>query len=121
MFVTITDPIKNPPLVVSNTILSILAVDYPADRIACYVSDEGAEILTLETLLETCRFAKKWVPFCKKFNIEPRSPESYFSQKMDFLRSHVAPTFAKERRAMKVKILTFKVVLPILYYWIMLP
>jgi len=102
VLVTVTDPLKEPPLVISNTVLSVLAVDYPADRITCYVSDEGAAMLTLETLSETCEFARKWVPFCRKFNIEPRSPECYFSQKVDYLRNHIAPTFAKERRAMKV-------------------
>lgn len=97
------DPLKEPPLVTANTVLSILAVDYPVDKVSCYVSDDGAAMLTFEALSETSEFAKKWVPFCKKFNIEPRAPEWYFQQKIDYLKDKVLPSFVKERRAMKVQ------------------
>lgn len=59
-------------------------------------------MLTFEALSETSEFAKKWVPFCKRFNIEPRAPEFYFQQKIDYLKDKVQPSFVKERRAMKV-------------------
>lgn len=93
---------KEPPLITANTVLSILAVDYPVDKVACYVSDDGAAMLTFEALSETSEFARKWVPFCKKFNIEPRAPEWYFAQKIDYLKNKVHPAFVRERRAMKV-------------------
>ncbi|RWV99493.1 hypothetical protein GW17_00037595 [Ensete ventricosum] len=95
---------KEPPLITANTVLSILAVDYPVEKVSCYVSDDGAAMLTFEALSETSEFAKKWVPFCKKFNVEPRAPEWYFQQKMDYLRDKVHPSFVKERRAMKVRV-----------------
>lgn len=101
VFVSTVDPLKEPPLVTANTVLSILAVDYPVDNVSCYVSDDGASMLTFEALSETAEFAKKWIPFCKKFSIEPRAPESYFSQKMDYLQDKVLTSFIKERRAMK--------------------
>ena len=72
------------------------------DKVACYVSDDGAAMLTFEALSETSEFARKWVPFCKKFNIEPRAPEWYFAQKVDYLKDKVHPTFVRERRAIKV-------------------
>lgn len=102
IFVSTVDPSKEPPLITANTVLSILAVDYPVDKVACYVSDDGAAMLTFEALSETSEFARKWVPFCKKYNIEPRAPEWYFSQKMDYLKNKVHPAFVRERRAMKV-------------------
>lgn len=108
VFVSTADPLKESPIVISNTILSILSVDYPAEKVSCYVSDEGAARLTLETLLLTCDFARKWVPFCKKFQIEPPSPESYFSQKVDHLKYNPYPTFSKERRLMKRRYEDFK-------------
>ncbi|XP_042475390.1 probable cellulose synthase A catalytic subunit 8 [UDP-forming] isoform X2 [Macadamia integrifolia] len=108
IFVGTADPLKEPPLVTANTILSILSVDYPAEKVSCYVSDDGAALVTLETLLETCEFAKKWVPFSKKFSIEPRSPECYFSQKVDRLKFNTFPTFFKERRLMKRQYEEFK-------------
>lgn len=101
-FVSTVDPMKEPPLITSNTVLSILAVDYPVDKVSCYVSDDGAAMLTFESLVETADFARKWVPFCKKFAIEPRTPEFYFAQKIDYLKDKVQPSFVKERRAMKV-------------------
>ncbi|KAL2521448.1 Cellulose synthase A catalytic subunit 6 [UDP-forming] [Forsythia ovata] len=109
IFVSTVDPMKEPPLITANTVLSILAVDYPVEKVACYVSDDGAAMLTFETLSETSEFAQKWVPFCKKFSIEPRAPEWYFSQKMDYLRNKVHPAFVRERRAMKREYEEFKV------------
>ena len=93
---------KEPPLITANTVLSILAVDYPVEKVACYVSDDGAAMLTFEALSETSEFARRWVPFCKKFSIEPRAPEWYFAQKVDYLKDKVHPEFVRERRAMKV-------------------
>ncbi|KVH89445.1 Cellulose synthase [Cynara cardunculus var. scolymus] len=100
-FVSTVDPLKEPPLITANTVLSILAVDYPVDKVSCYVSDDGAAMLSFESLVETAEFARKWVPFCKRFSIEPRAPEFYFSQKIDYLKDKVQPSFVKERRAMK--------------------
>ncbi|XP_058201016.1 cellulose synthase A catalytic subunit 8 [UDP-forming] [Rhododendron vialii] len=100
-FVSTVDPLKEPPLITANTVLSILAIDYPVDKVSCYVSDDGAAMLTFESLVETAEFARKWVPFCKKFSVEPRAPEFYFSQKIDYLKDKVQPSFVKERRAMK--------------------
>ncbi|KAK7245531.1 hypothetical protein RIF29_40377 [Crotalaria pallida] len=108
-FVSTVDPMKEPPLITANTVLSILAVDYPVDKVSCYVSDDGAAMLTFESLVETSEFARKWVPFCKKFSIEPRAPEFYFSQKIDYLKDKVQPSFVKERRAMKRVYEEFKV------------
>ncbi|KAL0345912.1 UNVERIFIED_CONTAM: Cellulose synthase A catalytic subunit [UDP-forming] [Sesamum radiatum] len=102
IFVSTVDPMKEPPLVTANTVLSILAMDYPVDKISCYISDDGASMCTFEALSETAEFARKWVPFCKKFSIEPRAPEMYFFEKIDYLKDKVQPTFVKERRAMKL-------------------
>ncbi|KAG8660641.1 cellulose synthase A catalytic subunit 2 [UDP-forming] isoform X1 [Manihot esculenta] len=109
IFVSTVDPSKEPPLITANTVLSILAVDYPVDKVACYVSDDGAAMLTFEALSETSEFARKWVPFCKKFKIEPRAPEWYFAQKIDYLKDKVDPAFVRERRAMKREYEEYKV------------
>ncbi|XP_021750289.1 cellulose synthase A catalytic subunit 7 [UDP-forming]-like [Chenopodium quinoa] len=109
VFVSTVDPMKEPPLVTANTVLSILAMDYPVEKISCYISDDGASMLSFESLSETAEFARQWVPFCKKFSIEPRAPEFYFSQKIDYLKDKVQPTFVKERRSMKRAYEEFKV------------
>ncbi|XP_021737744.1 cellulose synthase A catalytic subunit 6 [UDP-forming]-like [Chenopodium quinoa] len=109
IFVSTVDPLKEPPLITANTVLSILAADYPVDKVSCYVSDDGAAMLTFEALSETSEFARKWVPFCKKYQIEPRAPEWYFSQKVDYLKDKVHPAFVRERRAMKRDYEEFKI------------
>ncbi|KAL5974542.1 Cellulose synthase A catalytic subunit 2 [UDP-forming] [Asimina triloba] len=109
IFVSTVDPQKEPPLITANTVLSILAVDYPVGKVACYVSDDGAAMLTFEALSETSEFARKWVPFCKEFSIEPRAPEWYFAQKIDYLKDKIHPAFVRERRAMKREYEEFKV------------
>nr|GEX53069.1 cellulose synthase A catalytic subunit 3 [UDP-forming] [Tanacetum cinerariifolium] len=109
IFVSTVDPLKEPPLVTANTVLSILAVDYPVDKVSCYVSDDGAAMLSFESLSETSEFAKKWVPFCKKYQIEPRAPEWYFNQKIDYLKDKIQPSFVKDRRAMKREYEEFKI------------
>lgn len=116
IFVSTVDPLKEPPLVTANTVLSILAVDYPVDKVSCYVSDDGAAMLTFEALSETSEFARKWVPFSKKYNIEPRAPEWYFSQKIDYLKDKIQTSFVKDRRAMKVdKLFVYKNLVVFLY------
>ncbi|KAF5738980.1 hypothetical protein HS088_TW12G00176 [Tripterygium wilfordii] len=109
VYVSTVDPLKEPPIITANTVLSILSVDYPVEKVSCYVSDDGASMLLFDTLSETAEFARRWVPFCKKHNIEPRAPEFYFSEKIDYLKDKVHPNFVKERRAMKREYEEFKV------------
>ncbi|XVE72412.1 hypothetical protein DITRI_Ditri11bG0037500 [Diplodiscus trichospermus] len=78
MFVTTVDPVLEPPILTVNTVLSLLAVDYPADKLACYLSDDGCSPLTFYSLVEASKFAKLWVPFCKKYKIQVRAPFRYF-------------------------------------------
>jgi cellulose synthase A len=109
VFVSAAVSSREPPLATANTVLSVLAADYPAGRLACYVSDDGADMLLLEALTETARLARRWVPFCRAHGVEPRAPEPYFACGVDYLRDKVAPSFVKERRAMKREYEEFKV------------
>ncbi|CAA7024602.1 unnamed protein product [Microthlaspi erraticum] len=79
VFICTADPYKEPPMMVVNTALSVMAYDYPSDKISVYVSDDGGSSLTLFALLEAAKFSKHWLPFCKKNNIQDRSPQVYFS------------------------------------------
>ncbi|XAR52087.1 1,4-beta-D-xylan synthase [Bertholletia excelsa] len=109
VFVSTADPEKEPPLVTANTILSILAADYPVEKLACYVSDDGGALLTFEAMAEAASFANTWVPFCRKHNIEPRNPESYFNLKKDPYKNKVKADFVKDRRRVKREYDEFKV------------
>ncbi|KAI4358057.1 hypothetical protein L6164_001963 [Bauhinia variegata] len=109
LFVSTADPEKEPPLVTANTILSILAVDYPVEKVSCYISDDGGALLTFEAMAEAASFADLWVPFCRKHDIEPRNPESYFSLKVDPTKNKSRSDFVKDRRRVKREYDEFKV------------
>ncbi|KAJ0076679.1 hypothetical protein Patl1_35580 [Pistacia atlantica] len=109
VFVSTADPEKEPPLVTANTILSILAVDYPVEKLACYISDDGGALLSFEAMAEAASFADLWVPFCRKHNIEPRNPESYFALKVDPTKNKSRSDFVKDRRKIKREYDEFKV------------
>ncbi|KAF6146047.1 hypothetical protein GIB67_033406, partial [Kingdonia uniflora] len=78
VFICTADPYKEPPMGVVNTALSVMAYEYPTEKISVYVSDDGGSVLTLFAFTEAMRFAKHWLPFCKKNMIMDRSPEAYF-------------------------------------------
>lgn len=109
IFVSTADPEKEPPLTTANTILSILSVDYPVEKVACYLSDDGGALLTFEAMAEAASFADLWVPFCKKHKIEPRNPDSYFSLKVDPTKNKSRTDFVKDRRRVKREYDEFKV------------
>ncbi|KAK8493777.1 hypothetical protein V6N13_026349 [Hibiscus sabdariffa] len=78
VFICTADPYKEPPMNVVNTALSLMAYDYPADKISVYVSDDGGSALTLFAFMEAAKFASHWLPFCREHNIMERSPPVYF-------------------------------------------
>lgn len=79
VFICTADPYKEPPMSVANTALSVMAYDYPTEKISVYVSDDGGSQLTLFALMEAAKFASHWLPFCRKNKIVERSPEAYFA------------------------------------------
>ncbi|KAJ7960952.1 putative Cellulose synthase [Quillaja saponaria] len=78
IFVCTADPVLEPPMMVINTVLSVMAYDYPTEKLSVYLSDDAGSDLTFYALLEASSFAEYWLPFCKKFKVEPRSPAAYF-------------------------------------------
>ncbi|KAL6655386.1 hypothetical protein ACP70R_006212 [Stipagrostis hirtigluma subsp. patula] len=80
LFVCTADPQSEPPSLVISTILSIMAYNYPTEKLSVYLSDDGGSILTFYALWEASAFAKHWLPFCRRYNIEPRSPAAYFAE-----------------------------------------
>ncbi|KAI9187112.1 hypothetical protein LWI28_024510 [Acer negundo] len=70
MLVTTADPVLESPIVTVNTVLSLMAIDYPTNKLACYVSDNGYFPLTFYALVEASKFAKLRIPFFKKYNVQ---------------------------------------------------
>ena len=79
VFVCTADPQKEPTMEVMNTVLSALALDYLPEKLAVYISNDGGSYITLYALKEAFKFAKCWLPFCKKYAIKTRCPEAFFS------------------------------------------
>ncbi|KAJ1291343.1 hypothetical protein BS78_02G309600 [Paspalum vaginatum] len=108
-FINTVDPVDEPVLCTMNSVLSILATDYPVDRHATYFSDDGGSLVHYEALHETARFAALWTPFCRKHRVEPRAPESYFSAKADGPYAGDAPgEFVDDRRRVRLEYEEFK-------------
>ncbi|XP_075667128.1 cellulose synthase-like protein E6 isoform X2 [Castanea sativa] len=99
IFVCTADPVIEPPVMVINTVLSVMAYDYPPEKLSVYLSDDGGSDLTFYAMLEASRFSKIWLPFCKKFEVEPRSPEAYFCTAVKPLGE---PVLAKEWSTVKM-------------------
>jgi len=83
VFIFTVDPNKEPTLKVMNTVLSAMALDYPQGKLHVYVSDDGGSPVTLHGLKEAWRFAKWWLPFCRRYRVKTRCPEAYFSASND--------------------------------------
>ncbi|KAK3434249.1 hypothetical protein EUGRSUZ_D01765 [Eucalyptus grandis] len=79
VFICTADPYKEPPMGVVNTALSVMAYEYPVEKLSVYVSDDGGSELTLFAFMEAARFAGHWLPFCRERNLVERSPEAYFA------------------------------------------
>jgi mixed-linked glucan synthase len=108
VFVTTADPIDEPILYTMNCVLSILSVDYPVDRLACYLSDDSGALVLYEALAEVGKFAPLWVPFCRKYSIEPRAPESYFEHVAPPQAGRVTQEFLNDYRRVQMEYDEFK-------------
>ncbi|XP_015972841.1 cellulose synthase-like protein E1 isoform X4 [Arachis duranensis] len=97
IFVCTADPEVEPPIMVINTVLSHMAYDYPSEKLSVYLSDDAASDLTFYALLEASLFAKHWLPFCKKFNVQPTSPAAYFNNIL-LHHNHATKEFANIKK-----------------------
>lgn len=109
VFVTTADPVDEPILYTMNSILSILATDYPVDRLACYVSDDSGALILYEALVEVAKFAMLWVPFCRKHCIEPRAPERYFEMEAQPQGGRAPQEFMNDYKRVQMDYDEFKV------------
>ena len=115
VFICTADPYKESPLGVANTALSVLAYDYPAEKLAVYVSDDGGSTLTLFAFMEAAKFATYWLPYCKKNDVVERNPEAYFAK-----LSRDANLTSEETTTVKVHNLTMPIIYSICYFLIVL-
>ncbi|XP_038876182.1 cellulose synthase-like protein G1 isoform X2 [Benincasa hispida] len=101
VFICTADPAKEPTVEVMNTVLSCLALDYPAEKLAVYLSDDGGSPATYFGVKEAGWFAKTWVPFCSEYGINSICPEVYFSSLADEDRIFRDPKFVAQEKEIK--------------------
>ncbi|KAI3492898.1 hypothetical protein L1887_42393 [Cichorium endivia] len=78
VFVCTADPVIEPPMMVISTVLSVMAYDYPPEKLSVYLSDDGGSELTFYALTQAAIFSKHWLPYCRNYKVEPLSPAAYF-------------------------------------------
>ncbi|CAI0441748.1 unnamed protein product [Linum tenue] len=78
VFICTADPFKEPPIATANAALSVLAYDYPPEKLSVYVSDDGGSQLTIFAFMEAAKFAAHWLPFCRRNGVLDRHPEMFF-------------------------------------------
>ncbi|TKY59208.1 Cellulose synthase protein G2 [Spatholobus suberectus] len=109
VFICTADPTKEPTLDVMNTVLSAMALDYPPQKLHVYLSDDGGSPMTLHGVREAWKFARWWLPFCRRNRIKNRCPKDYFSalddDDSDFARSSV---YMADKQKIKEKYEAFK-------------
>ncbi|TYI02468.1 hypothetical protein ES332_A11G269300v1 [Gossypium tomentosum] len=106
IFVCTADPLIEPPSLVVNTVLSMMAYDYPPEKLSVYLSDDGGSNLTFYAMLEAANFSKTWLPFCKKFQVESTSPEAYFRTASELVNVQEWLSVKKLYEDMKMRIET---------------
>ncbi|XP_062232170.1 LOW QUALITY PROTEIN: cellulose synthase A catalytic subunit 7 [UDP-forming]-like [Phragmites australis] len=79
VIVVTADPDKEPTVEVMNTVVSAMALDYPGGRLSVYLSDDAGSPPTLLAARKAYAFARSWVPFCKKYQVQCPCPERYFA------------------------------------------
>ncbi|KAF4348123.1 hypothetical protein G4B88_008811 [Cannabis sativa] len=109
VFVFTADPEREPTLQVMNTVISAMALDYPPDKLHVYLSDDGGSAVTLKGMREAWKFAKWWIPFCRRFKIQNRCPNAYFSSLADDdSHSGSFDEFTREQEKLKERYQVFK-------------
>ncbi|KAJ9568011.1 hypothetical protein OSB04_003977 [Centaurea solstitialis] len=78
IFVCTADPVIEPPMMVISTVLSVMAYDYPPEKLSVYLSDDGGSKVTFYALTQAAAFSEHWLPYCRNYKVEPASPAAYF-------------------------------------------
>ncbi|KAL7210020.1 hypothetical protein ACSBR1_031569 [Camellia fascicularis] len=108
VFICTADPKKEPTVEVMNTVLSAMGLDYPPEKLAVYLSDDGGSKVTRNATKEACEFARIWIPFCRKYGIKSRCPLAYFSSFGDEERVLRSDQFRAEEDEIKSTYELFK-------------
>ncbi|XP_021721979.1 cellulose synthase-like protein E6 [Chenopodium quinoa] len=99
VFICTTDPKKEPTFEVMNTVISAMSLDYPAEKLSVYLSDDGGDSVTLNGIKEAWVFAIWWLPFCRRYNVKTICPRAYFEKPEEASQSW---EFVEDRNTLQV-------------------
>ncbi|KAG8370357.1 hypothetical protein BUALT_Bualt14G0108500 [Buddleja alternifolia] len=109
VFICTADPSKEPSLGVMNTVISAMALDYPPDKLAVYLQDDGGSYVTLNAVRESWKFSRYWIPYCRKYEVKIRCPDAYFSAAESAHDKFISSSeFAADRKKVEQKYEEFK-------------
>ncbi|KAK4405840.1 Cellulose synthase-like protein G3 [Sesamum angolense] len=109
VFICTADPSKEPSLGVMNTVISAMALDYPPDKLAVYLQDDGGSYVTLNAIREAWKFARFWVPFRRKYELKIACPAAYFSSKESAHQKFIGSSeFSAEKKIVEKKYAEFQ-------------
>ncbi|KMT12691.1 hypothetical protein BVRB_4g087890 [Beta vulgaris subsp. vulgaris] len=102
------DPNREPTFKVMNTVVSAMTLDYPADKLSVYLSDDGGAFVTLNAIKEAWVFATWWLPFCRKYNVKTICPLAYFQNPQSQEDCQSEDDFIHHRNIVQEKYEAFK-------------
>ncbi|KAL2230027.1 UNVERIFIED_CONTAM: Cellulose synthase-like protein G2 [Sesamum indicum] len=109
VFVCTADPSKEPSLGVMNTVISAMALDYPPDKLAVYLQDDGGSYVTLNAVREAWKFARFWVPFRRKYELKFPCPVAYLSAEESVDEKFIGSSgFAAEKKIIEKRYAEFQ-------------
>ncbi|ONK80066.1 uncharacterized protein A4U43_C01F13450 [Asparagus officinalis] len=109
VFISTADVEKEPPLTIANAMLSILTTEYPVEKLALYISDDGGLCLPLRRWLRLHRLQRSGCPSVGSIILSPEILTIIFSLKGDPTKNKKRPDFVKDRRRIKREYDEFKV------------
>ncbi|KAJ9182233.1 hypothetical protein P3X46_006253 [Hevea brasiliensis] len=108
VFICTADPDKEPTVEVMNTVLSAMALDYPVEKLHVYLSDDAGAAITLHGMREAWKFARRWLPFCRRYGIKTRCPNAYFSGGEGEYNHHRSTQFIVDKEKIQEEYEKFK-------------
>ncbi|KAL0348969.1 UNVERIFIED_CONTAM: Cellulose synthase-like protein E2 [Sesamum angustifolium] len=86
-----------------------MALDYPPDKLAVYLQDDGGSYVTLNAIREAWKFARFWVPFRRKYELKIACPAAYFSSKESAHQKFIGSSeFSAEKKIVEKKYAEFQ-------------
>ncbi|KAJ0034611.1 hypothetical protein Pint_24642 [Pistacia integerrima] len=82
--------------------------NYPPEKLHVYLSDDGGASITLTGMKAAFKFARSWLPFCKKYGIKTICPKAYFSSSEYQYADSGRAEFMEEKQKIKEKYEAFK-------------